>query len=247
VQVTLMVKPMPEASAFVVCELPDLAAAEGLLARMIHSRALPSAIELLAGPAWQHDPALGPASQSHGARLVVGLEGSAVEVPWMIGQLQDEWRQAQVASPQVIADDRTGPLWDRLAAFAAQPAATNGSAAIVVRIQVLPGRVVPLIQTLAQLDPAASIQSHAASGVVLARLSAQSGAVALLVDQQLRPAVHSAGGHMVVLAQPHGVELSRQSAFGPEPPGFSVMQSIKNRFDPKGILNRGRFLFSPPA
>jgi glycolate oxidase FAD binding subunit len=246
VQVTLMVKPRPETSAFVACEI-EPGAAEDLLARMIQTRAVPSAIELLIGPAWQQDPSLGPANRPGAARLVVGLEGSSAEVPWSIAQLQEEWRQAGVAAPTVVSGDQAAPLWDRLAAFSFDTTATNGNAPLVVRIHVLPGAVVPMIRSLMELDAGVSIQSHAASGVIVARLSAQSGDAVRLVDQRLRPAVQAAGGHMVVLARPQGIELSRQAAFGPDPPGWGVMQSIKNRFDPKGILNRGRFPFSIPS
>ena len=56
------------------------------------------------------------------------------------------------------------------------------------------------------------------------------------------PVVALDGDVVVVLDLPQGVELGRETIFGPSPPGWTVMQSIKNRFDPKGILNRDRFL-----
>ena len=242
VQVTLMVRPMPETSAFVACELSDLDAAEDLLARLIQTRTLPAAVELLAGPAWQGDPALGPLGQPGAVRLAVGLEGSLVEVEWMIAQLKQEWRQAGIPSPLTLVGRRADPLWDRLAHFAFAEPTGNGHGALVVRIHVLPDAVVPTLRHLRELDPNTSVQAHAGNGVIVARLSAEVSQAAALVDERLRPKVQSAGGHVVITGRPQGAELSRDTIFGPSPPGWTVMQSIKNRFDPKGILNRDRFL-----
>ncbi len=282
VQVTLMVKPMPETSAFVACDVPDCDAAEKLLAGLIHTRTLPSAVELLSGPAWQNDPALGPAylpidlermanppasarpeekraaDPSYPLRLVVGLEGSSAEVQWMIAQLQDEWRQAGDVSTTTIAGSQADPLWDRLTGFASASVRPDGDGkgdhvggkedlGLAVRIHVLPGDVASLVRRLREFDPKASIQAHAGSGVVLARLATDAKRAAALVDQRLRPDVRSFGGSMVVLAQPEGAALGPQTLFGPAPEGWAVMQSIQRQFDPKGILNRGRFLFAPPA
>jgi glycolate oxidase FAD binding subunit len=310
VQVTLMVKPKPETSAFVACDVPDCDAAEKLLAGLIHTRTLPSAVELLSGPAWQNDPALGPAyspidlerlanppasapsdkgrvgDPSYPLRLVIGLEGSSAEVQWMTARLEEEWRQAGVVSTTTIAGSEADPLWDRLTGFASASVRLDGggkgdhvggkedlgvgkgdrpllceapsgpfrqkgpvpfSDSLSVRIHVLPGDVVSLVMRLRELDPKGSIQAHAGSGVVLARLPTDAKRAAALVDERLRPDVRSFGGSMVVLAQPEGAEFGPQTLFGPAPEGWAVMQSIQRQFDPKGILNRGRFLFAPPA
>ena len=102
VQATLMVKPLPEISALVACEVPDLEAAERLLAGLVATPTLPSAIEWVSGPAWKNDPALGPLSSSSAGRLLVGLEGTLAEVEWMIGKLQEDWRQGGIS----LAGDR---------------------------------------------------------------------------------------------------------------------------------------------
>jgi len=243
VQVTLMVKPMPEISAFVACDVPDFVAAEDLLARLIQTRTLPAAVELLAGPAWQQDPALGPMSQPGVARLAVGLEGSLAEVEWMMARLQEEWREAGVLSPITVAGRRADPLWDRLTHFAHAEPTANGHAALVVRIHVLPDAVVSVLRHLRDLDANGSVQAHAGNGVIVARLSVEAAQATALVDQRLRPKVQASGGNVVVLRRPQGAALGRETIFGPNPPAWPIMQSIKNRFDPKGILNRDRFLW----
>jgi len=295
VQVTLMVKPMPQTSAFVACDVPDGDTAEKLLAGLIHTRTLPSAVELLAGPGfdlegnpvgWVSNPSGSPnadagrvGNPSHAMRLAVGLEGSAAEVEWMIAQLQEEWRQAGVTSTITLPGDQADPLWNRLTEFAYAgvgrvsnpsgspdadagrvgnpshatrqglpvPSSADGDSPLVVQIHVAPSVLVALMERLRELDPRASIQAHAGSGVVFARFPVEAPEAAAMVDQRLRPAVRSAGGSMVVLGLPQGAALGRESLFGPAPEGWAVMQSIQRQFDPKGILNRGRFLFAPPA
>ena len=39
--------------------------------------------------------------------------------------------------------------------------------------------------------------------------------------------------------------LTCRDIWGPKGDGFAVMQSLKDRFDPAGILNPGRFIFEP--
>lgn len=255
VQVTLMVRPMPETSAFVVSELRDVDAAEALLAGLVQTRTLPTAIELLVGPAWKECPALiancgagvSPASFDAGETsapqgLVVGFEGSRAEVQWMVAELQDQWRRSGVASPKVIDGENVDPLWQRLSEGITLDSSNSPATALVAKIHSLPSVVVPMVRRLRELDPRVSIQSHAANGIIMARFSVSADETAKFVQQLLRPAVHAASGQMLIVSQP-SASLDRDAVLGPEPPGWAVMQSIKNRFDPKGILNRGRFLF----
>ena len=80
-QLTLKVKPLAEASAFVTCEPPDFACAETLLADLVNSKATPAAIELLAGPAWSDAPELAAADGAAGAaarRLAKGRPAKSI-------------------------------------------------------------------------------------------------------------------------------------------------------------------------
>jgi len=68
---------------------------------------------------------------------------------------------------------------------------------------------------------------------------------ALWLRQQLRPAVAEAGGCVVVRRCPAGAELTACEVWGPPGDGAAVMRAIKDRFDPQGILNPGRFIYDP--
>lgn len=240
VQLTLMVKPMPEDSAFVLAEVPDGDTAERLLAGLARTRTLPCAVELLAGPAWEW---LGEDGKSPADwRIAVGLEGSADEVSWMLNQLQTEWREAGVAAPRTVLGEAAQVFWERLVEFPSGRASPHGDQALTVQFHVLPSAVCGLVQRLLALDSRASIQAHAGNGIVVARLGVVAEEAAAMIEQRLRPLAASFGGHAVVVARPPGCDLSPHVLFGPAPPGWEVMQAIKRQFDPKRILNRGRFL-----
>ncbi len=56
---------------------------------------------------------------------------------------------------------------------------------------------------------------------------------------ELRGEMEEASGSLMVLKQP--VE-SKLDCWGTLPDSLPLMREIKSRFDPEGILNRGRFL-----
>ncbi len=232
-QVTLMTRPMPESSAIVVCDLPDFAAVEHLLAELVQTKTLPAAVELHVGVDEQTRPLLGALPESSAARLFVGLEGSREEVDWMVGQLRLEWEASGVGPPSIVSHAQVEPFWQWLTEFDAQ-----------LQINVLPGDTVAAIERVLCAVPGCSIRSRAGNGVILVRL-ASLGPVefATAVRTQLRPTIAQCGGHLVVRSYPDETALTGEDIWGPPADGDAVMRAIKDRFDPDGLLNPGRFVF----
>jgi len=243
-QVTLMVKPMPETSALTACEVADFDAAERLLAELVRSQTLPAAVELVLGPAWQDDPVLRAGLGRSVGRVVVGFEGTRAEVDWMVERLDEEWRGLGISSPVAIRGTQAGRLWDRLTDSPVDRAAPDGSTPVVVEVRVLPGAVVDMVGLAVQLDPGCSIHAHAGDGIVRVRFSLEPKDAAAAVDDRLRPAVAALGGSVVVVSCPQDSRFDRLMIWDPAAQGADVMQAIKRQFDPKGILNPGRFIFS---
>jgi FAD/FMN-containing dehydrogenase len=61
---------------------------------------------------------------------------------------------------------------------------------------------------------------------------------------RLQPAAAEHGGHVVVLSCSDPGQLTRQAAWGNVGQSAAMMQEVRRQFDPKGILNRGRFVYS---
>lgn len=243
-QVTLMVKPMPETSAFVACDVTDLDTAEKLLADLVHTETLPSAVELLAGEAWRDDAALATESPSASARLLVGFEGTSAEVDWMVDRLPSEWRRASDVSAVEIRGDAATRVWSRLTEFPVQGSAADDDRPLVVEVSLPPGATVDLFRLLGQADPGCSIQAHAGDGVVRARLAGEPNETATALIERVRRAASRAGGAMVVLVNPHGADLNQTDVWGPPGHEAAVLQAIKSGFDPDGILNPDRFIYA---
>ena len=252
-QVTFMVQPMPQSSAFVGCDLDEFDQVECLLAGLTHTRTLPVAIELMAGESREQSP-LPLCPKNSVARLLVGFDGGEAEVQWMVRRLCEEWKAAGGASPWCVDDADGDGLWGWLAEFSGD-----------LQVHVLPSVLVQLVQDLVELVPGASIQAHAGSGVVRVRWPArqpppdgQSPApdgqppatedagdetFLAMLRGKLRRRVTAAGGSLVVLSPPNGARLTARDVWGMPVNGADVMRSMLERFDPKGVLNPGRFFF----
>jgi glycolate oxidase FAD binding subunit len=237
-QVTLKIRPNPERSALVACGVPSFARAEELLAALVHTRTTPAAIELLAGPAWEADPALCDLAPESVGRLLVGVEGTAAEVAWMVDALRREWADQGVVDPRVVAEDETAALWRRLAEFPA-----NREAPIVLKANLLPGAVAGFVELARRLDPQASVQAHAGNGIVIFRGGDfPASKVSSLLIGALQPAAAKAAGNVVVLSSTYAAELTARAVWGLRRESAELMQAVKREFDPRNILNPGRFV-----
>lgn len=232
-QVTLKVKPLAEKTAL-VATVVEADEAERLLAALVASQTTPVAIELLRGPEWDDFPF----ASGDDYLLVVGYEGTAVEVDWQVQRIGDEWRELGVAGCQVVSETETQAIWRRLAEF---PAASPAS--LVLQASLVPSALLSFLAEVREVDPSASIQAHAGSGAAIVRFSEfpRQGLSRTLVGR-LQPAALAGHGHVVILSNPSGAEMTHQSVWGGSAP-VRLMSDVKKQFDPRGILNPGRFVY----
>ncbi|HEX4129622.1 MAG TPA: FAD-binding oxidoreductase [Pirellulales bacterium] len=232
-QVTFKLKPMPEADAWVICDLPSCAAADPILTELVSSPTTPTAIELRAGGEFGAIPS-----------IAVAFEGSQPEVEWMVEQLQRQW-QAQHVEPRVLRErEETELAWEQSTRHGVASAVEDG-AMLICKFGVLPSRVAGLMQRLVELDATGSFLSQAGNGIVTARF-ANVGAdgSAKFVITRLRPLAHAAGGHVVITWAAAPEQLTRQAIWGTGGADLAVMQAVKQQFDPKNLLNLGRYFFA---
>jgi glycolate oxidase FAD binding subunit len=240
-QVTLRLKPIPEQMALVACAVADTTVVERVVAALVTSRTTPTSIELLSGPAWRNDPALGAlaANNANSLFLVAGLEGTGPEVEYMVGQLLAEWQALGIEEPLVVGEGAA--LWQRIVEFSAA-----GESPLVLKANVSPSGLTAVIDAARQLDPECSIQAHAGNGIAILKLSqfpAQGLSRALV--GRLQPVAASKGGQVIVLSNSSGAEMTHQSVWGATDSPLALMTEVKRRFDPKNILNRDRFIYLP--
>jgi glycolate oxidase FAD binding subunit len=235
-QLTFMVRPLPNHSALVICDVTSFQQAESLLAALINSQTTPTIVEMLAGPAQGRCP-LPAMPDAARARLAVGFEGSAIEVLGMVGVLCDEWRALGADGLTTITGARVGSVWNWLSESPA-----------LSQINVLPSRLVGVMEQVAAALPSAPLQAHAGNGVIRIYPPLDSAAVLgegfkSIVLDKLRPMAIEAGGYLTVLAAQSEVELAPAEIWGPRRAVAALMRSIQQRFDPAGILNPGKLTF----
>jgi glycolate oxidase FAD binding subunit len=241
-QLALKVKPLPERSATVVAVCHELAIADTILERLVNLTATPTAIDLLVGSAWNEEAL--PAEDSRAATIVVRVEGTDAEVKWMTEHVQYEFWQGGAAGAQLLTDADANRLWSHQVEFADRGATTQpDEASLVLKVAVPPSAVTAAIADLRSHDPACTIQVHAANGIIIARFADFAAAdVSRVLVGKLRPAAAHRGGSLIVIAS-RLEGLTPHIAWGGRTDASVLMERIKHQFDPRNILNPGRFVY----
>ena len=235
-QVTLKVRPRPETQALVTfgCsddQLPDL------LDRLHGSRARPLAVDLL-----NRRAARVLAKQverglpDHPWVVVVGFEDSEAAVNWQLQQLIKELTGAGVQAVEALAGAVTQPVWQALGELTAW-----SEARLCFKANLLPGRVAAWCLAAARLAERPLLHAHAGSGIVRAHLDGD--LTAERAGEMLKGLIEQVGPEGNVIVPRCPVAWKRLLPIWGRPRGDAwLMRLVKERFDPRGIFNPGRFI-----
>ncbi|MBM2805662.1 MAG: FAD-binding oxidoreductase [Deltaproteobacteria bacterium] len=221
-EVTLRVAPMPESNATVVVT-GSLTQASQLTKELAASNLLPTAVFLA------ND------FTDHSWWLSVGFEGFEATVA---RQLNDVALVAQRLgmNPEQFRAEKHQRVWQEARDFPLQPnrliyRVTVPRASVMEIVNVVkswrndgqnPMIVVDMVMGTVWIAQKANVESAGEFPKLIA------------LTQQRR-------GHAVMFAAPSELK-SAIDVWGPAPPALSLMREIKQQFDPKGILNPGRFI-----
>lgn len=228
-EVTLKLAPLPRRRSSLIVPLEDLNSGLALAARLLPLCLNASALLLCSGC-----PELTPAP----FHLIYTAEGLAEDV----GAEMDEVRRAAQAALQpggasglqevsVPSGTEVWQNWMRLA----MPHPARGAArAPVVRAGVPVHQLPGLVQSLASELVRGSFVADIANGLLYTQGGPETWT--------LRRAALQLGGYAVLLASPPGEPLLPDDIWGYEPAGLELMDRLKERWDPDGLLNPGAFL-----
>jgi glycolate oxidase FAD binding subunit len=242
-QLALKLKPQPEHAATIVASCPNLDAADAILSRLVELPAPPVAIDLLVGAAWYKE-SLPNGNGLRIATLAIRVEGTETEVASLAENVQYELWTGGGADVRVLEPAAAETLWSHQVEFAARGATgADDNASLVMKIAVPPSALAAIVAELRTLDPACTIQAHAANGVLVVRFAefAADDLSTKLVGR-LRPAAVQHGGSAVVLSTTLD-GLTPHMVWGPRTDATVLMERIKRQFDPHEILNPGRFVY----
>jgi glycolate oxidase FAD binding subunit len=256
-QLALKLKPLPEQSATIVGACGDLATLDAILGRLSQLEAMPVAIDVLAGRAWENVisdfgfriSGLGESIRNpqSGIRnflaVAVRVEGSEEEVAWLVEQVQLAIVSSGGSVVQRLGLEDARVLWNRQVEFSDRGAGDEGDdSPLVLKIAVPPSAVTAIVDRLLAFDTDCAIQAHAGNGIVYARFAhfGQSDLTATLVGK-LRPAAMRLGGSVVVVSSKMS-GLTPHMIWGGRNETDILLERIKRKFNPNDILNPGRFI-----
>ncbi|HLZ29753.1 MAG TPA: FAD-binding oxidoreductase [Chloroflexota bacterium] len=227
VELSLKLAPIPPATASVIAQFADLDDVRRVLSAVIHSPLSPLAVELLA-PMASSAAGLTPA---HLVVFRVGGYPQAVE-----RQVRDLSELLAQRGGQRV--DASQAAWDDLAAsrLAAlrRPIVLKAAAPISASTTLL-----NVLETRLQgLDPI--VWSHAGSGVAFAACDVPTDATGLL---EARREIAGLGSNASLVIQRCPTLLKAEvDVWGDPGSSLPLMRALKNKLDPRGTLNPGRYV-----
>jgi glycolate oxidase FAD binding subunit len=240
VEATVKLRPRPEAERLLALRFERLKDAGLAVRAVLSSDVIPSALELLDPEAARALAVQGVGPS--GGLVVVGVDGLREQVEWQAEELDRLARALGARRAEPLPDE----LWARLATAARAAVPTL---AAVMKLVVLPSAAADTMGQGTEAARARGLQSawtaHAGVGVLTGVLGSAGGspdpqAVAAVL-QEWRAMARAAEGYAVVEWAPLAVKA--QVSVWDEPGGAGrLMQRIKSRLDPLGLLNPGRFV-----
>ncbi len=230
-QMTLKVRPIPEATALVWVPFESTQALGSALDRLNTSATRPMALDVLNPPGAR---LVGQAAGLHGNDwvLVVGFEDNATAVHWQVDRLMIELGRTNVVIREGADAD---PLWKSLTEF---QAAEIGPLSFVANLR--PSQVMTWSHAI---DPERwAIQAHAGNGIVRGHLLAESATDSVATEiERFRAAAVAEGGNLLLARCPTEAKESLR-VWGEPRADWAIAERIKQAIDPKGAMNPGRFV-----
>jgi glycolate oxidase FAD binding subunit len=236
-QVTLKVRPNPEASAFLLLTL-NLANVESVLDRIHNTKTRPVAVELLNKNALQH-PLFKHLAVTSDYGIFIGFEHSAEAVKWQTETLSNELADVPNSKIEILNAPSDSALWQALGEF---QAARISGCPLTFKANIPSAKVASWCALATDTIPGVSLQAHAGSGIVFGHIpEGVSRQVAFTsIDMLLQKAVRYQGNLVLPYCLPEW--KADFPVWGQTRPDVKVMRKVKESLDPKALFNPGRFV-----
>jgi glycolate oxidase FAD binding subunit len=228
-------QPVPESSAAAIGTFATPIAAEAVIRRLLSSRLQPAAVLMFS--------AVGSAMCKHW-QFCVRFDGRERAVIRQTSEVM-EWARA-AGGDQVAALDAQAvqELWPGLVDFSQMAEVEDDE--VLLRVNMRTSDSLAALSTYCTqceaLKLSASSLADLACGVIWLRIQASVEHLAGMLPGLLQE--WRAGRTQVIVAAASPVLRAQLDLWGPAPSALPVMQRLKRRFDPNGVLNVGRDLVS---
>lgn len=228
-EVTFKMAPLPERAATVLAR-GSVGECLDLVSELLRSTLLPAEVAIL------NDGALEAMGMTRDAAAVATwTEGFAAGVE---RHLRDVQRMAGAAGlvSEILRDRSHELLWEKIRDFGAR------ENLVAYRLTVPLAAVAHVLTTTERKDflgaPAAAV---AFAGVGTVRVATRADAANAADFAELVSLAKEQGGQAVMEAAPPRLKEGLD-VWGPPPPALPIMRELKRRFDPRSLLNPGRFV-----
>jgi glycolate oxidase FAD binding subunit len=230
-QLTLKVRPIPEATALVWAPFWNLRSLADTLDRLNTSGTRPIALELLNGPG-ARAVGLGLGLPTGNGIVAIGYEDNAGSVRWQIDRLKRELARNDIA---ILEGADAQPLWKSLTDF---PATKLGPVSFVANLR--PSSAASFVEAL---NPEQwSAHAHAGNGIVRAHAVGE-WTLEKMAQQitKLRSLATHDGGNLILARCPTEWKDALK-VWGEPRADWAVAERVKAALDPVGAMNPGRFV-----
>lgn len=242
-------KPLPPMEKTVVGLFKSLPQVRSALSRLLRSPLIPTAVEFLNGGASRRlDRELGWNGKIGGHALAVKFGDLEAAVNWQVKELKAIW--GPHADGDMLDSDsgEQARLWDCLREdrFCLAPPPLES---LKLKVNILPKQLVRWIEEvegrLSETEVPFVLRAHAGSGVMrvychLDPSAPRAERLAGLIERW-RGLLNAVRGSVVIEKGPASLK-DRVDAWGYRYKDLKLMKQIKNRLDPREILNPGRFV-----
>jgi glycolate oxidase FAD binding subunit len=244
-ELTFKVQPMSESTATVALAYPDLGSALEASQHFLRCGLLPDAIEAYNARACR---GLERIERPPGGWLLLLRFGEVVAaVRWQIERVEESVPSTQGCITAVLHDGEAQSFWQRAASLRDDD---EDSGEVRVKCSVLHQSAAAMATRIEEagrrLGTEPEIFCHAGNHVLYARYrwgggTAPEPAELRAAVEELRRQAALGGGHVVVEKAPAAVKRGLD-AWGYGATALELMRRIKREFDPKDLLNPGRFV-----
>lgn len=231
-QVTLKLRPLPEAMAWWWFAFDAFSEVENVLERLLTSATRPSAIELLNPSAAKLiSNAARLSLPSSGPVLAIAVEGTAREVDWQLETLRKEVVPFGVQQLETLRDVAASALLNTLTEF---PVCADDP--LTFQANLRPSRCVAFAEEAARLGVA--VQCHAGNGMVIGQLPEETATLSQATGllSPLRQRAQDADGNLQILHCDEEWKAGLPMC-GDVEPAWPLMARVKQQLDPQGLLN----------
>jgi glycolate oxidase FAD binding subunit len=236
-EATFKLHPLPELEKTVLVSFDRSAQVFELVSSILDSMIFPSSMDVLNPSALEVlSGNLGIVFRENSFCLAVRLEGFRESVEREIGEIQSMGR----CNVGILEGIKQNEFWMALSDFS-NLSKSNLRFKASIPISAAFDAFKSFDESSANLGFKINLVSHVGSGIIYGFLRTEDMDKLIAFIDQSNSYVAKSEGHFVVESAPVGVK-EKINVWGYLPGGVNIMRTLKEKFDPKGIMNPGRVL-----